>query len=93
MDELDDASGSNLPGSFYRMCFGFRRITVGGASQFEQVWLRSGSDHIPTTTFGVLCAPQSCRPAAFMLGGEVKRAEYPHEWLRFVHVRRKIEWL
>jgi hypothetical protein len=74
MDELDDASGSNLPGSLYRKCFGFSRTTVGGASQFEQVWLSSGSDHILNATFGVLCAPQSCRPAAFMLGGEVKRA-------------------
>ena len=56
MDELDDASGSNLPGSFYRTCFGFRRITVGGASQFEQVWLSSGSGHILDATFGVPCA-------------------------------------
>lgn len=37
MDELDDASGRNRSGSFYRTCYGFSRATVGGASQFEQV--------------------------------------------------------
>jgi hypothetical protein len=56
MDELDDASGRNRPGSFYRTCCGVSRATVGGASQFEQVWLSSGSGHILSATFGVLCA-------------------------------------
>lgn len=73
MDELDDTSGRNRPGSFYRTCCGFSRATVGGASQFEQVWLRPGSGLILNATFAVLCANlYLALEVAFMLGGEIK---------------------